>query len=97
MVTRPLENTTERMYGAISAWTPIYPTLHQPHCTTCGAPRADLFHCSWNCPKPVAVDSIPNPSLSSWEAVLRVTGLDDQLWLVHRACLEISARGLPDV
>lgn len=75
----------------------FYPTLHQPHCTTCGAPRADLFHCLWNCPKPMAVDPIPNPSLSSWEAALRVTGSDDQLWLVHRACLEMSARGLPDV
>ncbi|KAH8041088.1 hypothetical protein HPB51_013748 [Rhipicephalus microplus] len=63
--------------------------------STCGAPRADLFHCLWNCPKPMAVD--PNPSLSSWEAALRVIGSDDQLWLVHRACLEMSARGLLDV
>ncbi|KAH8021289.1 hypothetical protein HPB51_014483 [Rhipicephalus microplus] len=75
----------------------FYLTLHQPHCTTCGAPQADLFHCLWNCPKPVAVDPIPNPSLSSWEAALGVTGSDDQLWLVHQACLEMSARGLPDV
>ncbi|KAH8009300.1 hypothetical protein HPB51_014436 [Rhipicephalus microplus] len=75
----------------------FYPALHQPHCTTCGAPRAHLFHCLWNCPKPMAVDPIPNPCLSSWEAALRITGSDDQLWLVHRACLEMSARALPDV
>lgn len=75
----------------------FYPGLHHPHCTTCGAPRDDLFHCLWSCAKPLVVDPIPNPSLSSWEAALRATGSDDQLRLVNRACLEMSARGLPDV
>ncbi|KAH7939067.1 hypothetical protein HPB52_005243 [Rhipicephalus sanguineus] len=75
----------------------FYPGLHHPHCTTCGAPRADLFHCLWSCPKPLVVDPIPNRSLSSWEATLRATGSDYQLRLVNRACLETSARGLPDV
>ncbi|KAH7971691.1 hypothetical protein HPB52_002209 [Rhipicephalus sanguineus] len=75
----------------------FYPGLHHPHCTTCGAPRADLFRCLWSCPKPLMVDPIPNPSFSSCEAALRASGSDDQLRLVNRACLEMSARGLPDV
>ncbi|KAH8029132.1 hypothetical protein HPB51_022742 [Rhipicephalus microplus] len=75
----------------------FYPTLHKPQSTTCGAPRADLFHCLWNCRKPMVVGPIPNPLLFSWEAAVRVTVSDDLLRLVHWACLEMSARGLLDV
>lgn len=75
----------------------FYPGLNNPQCTSCQAPRADLFHCLWSCPKPMAVQPIPNPSFSTWEAALRATCSDDQLWLVDRACLEMSARGLPDI
>ncbi|KAH6930174.1 hypothetical protein HPB50_011399 [Hyalomma asiaticum] len=61
------------------------------------APRADPFQCSWSCPKTMAGEPMPNPCPSSWEAALRAICSDDQLWLVHRACVDMSARGFPDV
>ncbi|KAH6939118.1 hypothetical protein HPB50_015772 [Hyalomma asiaticum] len=63
-----------------------YSAMHQP-----SSVKGRPLPLSWSCPKRMPVVPMSNPSLSSCEAVLRATCSDDQLWLVGRACLEMSA------
>ncbi|KAH9359835.1 hypothetical protein HPB48_002434 [Haemaphysalis longicornis] len=58
--------------------------------------HANLYHSTWECPKPPTQLPIPSPFPSGWEAALSSSALDDERGLIDRARRIAAANGALD-
>lgn len=89
---RQLQTNT---FPSLSLRHAFYPTMYPDRCPSCGG-HPNLYHSTWECPKPPTQTPIPNPSPSGWEAALSSAALDDQRGLIDRARRIAAANGALD-
>lgn len=73
----------------------ISPESYSDRCPWCQA-RATLYHSTWECTRNPTLPTVQDNSRQQWEAKLACSDLENQEFLIERACKAAEANGILD-